>query len=303
MEQIKPAGDAVPAVNASTLSVEHDRTLRALQSEINYHREHDEQGSYMDKAIKVVMNSSADSLHNLEIAYDAEKEKPNSVSRESVIAAVKEDQSKMKGQDSAEWAVSGLSSLALFLAGGRYGKALGTAAMAATAMHPNDSIGKQALEGLVGVGQGLIASQVFSYGMSMRNAAVGVPLAFLSYPVFGASGRLLSYPHDRQASPLDPEMIYGAPLPAQTPGSSVDGGASAPNTAVPRGPYDVLAPNATASYDRAPVSPNTAPYDRVPVSPNTAPNDRVPVPPTTAPRDNVSAPPTAVPRAPSDWYK
>lgn len=206
VEQIKSAGDAAPSAGATALNIEHERTLRALQSEINYHRERDENGSYMDKAIKLVTDSSASSLHNLEIAYDAEKEKPNSVSRESVIAAVKEDQDKMKNQNSIEWGLSGITSFGLFLAGGRWGKVLGTAAMSASAMHPSDSIGEQAVQGLFGIGQGMVASSAYNFGMKMRHP-IGRPLALVSYPMIGASTRSVS--HDRQADPPDPEKVYG----------------------------------------------------------------------------------------------
>lgn len=276
VEQVKPAGDATPSANASALNVEHARTLQALQSEINYHRERDENGSYMDKAIKLVIDSSSDTLHNLEIAYDSEKDKPNSVKRDSVIAAVKEDQLRIKDQDTAEWVASGLTSFVLFAAGGKkWGQVLGAATMSASSMHPNDSIGKQALEGLVGVAESRFATRAYNFGI--RSNPIGAPLAILSYPAIGMSARSLT--SGRQVDPPDPEKIYGEPVQMQAPGTSTDNGVSAPNTTDWRPPYNGIAPSAAA------------------------PGDGVAAPSAAAPNDGAVAPPTAVPRAPSDWYK
>lgn len=278
VEQVRPAGDANPSVNASALNVEHERTLQALQSEINYHRERDEKDSYMDKAIKLVIDSSSDTLHNLEIAYDAEKDKPNSVKRDAVIAAVKEDQLRIKDQDTAEWVASGLTSFVLFAAGGRkWGQVLGAASMSASSMHPSDSIGKQALQGLLGVGESVIAGRAYNRGMNMRNP-IGAPLGLVSYPLIGAHAR--SFTSDRQAGdPPDPEKIYGEPVQMQAPGTATDNGVSAPSTTNWRPPYNGVAPSAAEPRDGS-VTPRAV-----------------------APSDGAVAPPTTVPRAPSDWYK
>ncbi|MBS1956303.1 MAG: hypothetical protein JST89_19105 [Cyanobacteria bacterium SZAS-4] len=265
VEQNKPAGDAVPSANASALTIEHERTLRALQSEINYHREHDEQGSYLGRATKFIYDSGAASLHGLELSYDAEREKPNSVSRESVIASVKDDQTRIKNQDSIEWMLGGATSLGLYLLGGRYGRTLGSAVMAANAMHPSDSISKQAFEGLVGAGQGLLADRVFNFAVKMRTSAFGYPLAYASYPFIGASVRG-TFHNTESETPPDAEKIYGEPAQVQAPGKPAENGVLAPSTTNWRPPYNGVAPSAV-------------------------------------PDDGALAPPTAVPRAPSDWYK
>ncbi len=92
MPEFNASSEVAPGNPASATEVEHSKALLALQSEIEYHHKV-VNNTYLESIVSTVYDGGrTDSLHKLELAYEQEKQKPNSESKEELTKLLTDDQ-------------------------------------------------------------------------------------------------------------------------------------------------------------------------------------------------------------------
>lgn len=200
--------DVLQSVTRPLAKAEHEKTLQALQSELEYHRKRDGNTTYLEKAVSFVYDGgTTESMHKLELAYNNEQEHPNVLSRQEVIKLVQQDQQGMHGQSNNEAIAVGTTAAALAFFGGGKGRLAASALIASIIVHPNDSLAQQSVEAASGLGLGLFASTYMTKGIGMR---LGAGLA-IAYPVSAHVTRFQwpsLWPNQGIGRAPDPEKIY-----------------------------------------------------------------------------------------------
>lgn len=186
---------------------EQSLTLQALQKEINYHRQHDTNATYLEKAFNWIHNGASDELTKLELDYKTESEKPNSISREQVLKDVEADQDALDWRKRTQGFVSNVTNMVFATVGQKWSFLATGLTTALDTMHPNDSFGKQALEGLYGFGLGYGTGKTVAYGWNMPNKYLGTTVAALAFPLVRSTthGR---WPNEGYGEKPDLEKLF-----------------------------------------------------------------------------------------------
>ncbi|MBS1954986.1 MAG: hypothetical protein JST89_12425 [Cyanobacteria bacterium SZAS-4] len=209
-----PSNLGLPATSEQSL------TLQALQKEIDYHRQHDTNASYLEKALTWIHNGASDELTKLELDYKTESEKAGSLSREQVLKDVKADQEALGWRDSTQGLVSNISRMAVAAVGQKWSFLATGVTTALDTMHPNDSFGKQMLEGLLGFGLGYGTGKTVAYGWNMQNKMLGMPLGAFAFPLVRSTthGR---WPNEGYGEKPDLDKLFELAAPKEAPPAGV----------------------------------------------------------------------------------
>ncbi len=207
-----------PSTLGQPASSEQSLTLQALQKEIDYHRQHDKNGSYFEKAIAFIHDVSSDSLAKLELDFKTETEKANSISREQVIKDVTADQKALRLQDTTDSVTSTVTNLLLATAGKKWSFLVTGIATALDTTHPNDSFGKQLMEGVYGFGLGYGTSRAVNYGWNMENKFLGKSLGYLAFPVMRGISHG-TWPNEGYGERPDVDKLFSSSPDVSKPGT------------------------------------------------------------------------------------
>ncbi len=188
---------------------DHVKALQALQSEIEYHRRRDQNGTYTNKLAGLVSEAADTSLHKLELAYDKEAETPNALSREQVIQAVIDDQKTLDWQEFGGRVAADAANWAMVVFGRKWGCVAAAASFAMERLHPNDSLATQAIAGAIGFGSGYAVSRLSAYALNETpNKLLGTIASGVAFPV----ARKLDESHGSGNRP-NPVEIFQLPMP------------------------------------------------------------------------------------------
>ncbi|MFN8550710.1 MAG: hypothetical protein U0103_04415 [Candidatus Obscuribacterales bacterium] len=212
----------VSTVNANhSPDVEHTNALKALQSEIEYHRKVVTNNTYLENIVSFVYDGGrSESLHKLELAYEQEQQKPNSSSRQELTKLLKDDQSTLNAHLHIG-STFGIIETGLAIFGGSKGKMVATGLLTLSTMHPNDSFGNQAVEAIAGLGLGSAAAWGFDKGGAMKNQILSIGTQALAYPLASQLSRI-QWPNQGTGDAPDINKIYSSNLSSRIDSASLN---------------------------------------------------------------------------------